>query len=767
MNNNNMNNSAPNSNNNNTGLMGNTPTGPTLFPFAPTVPLYDFLSVLPYFIESCLLLTEEEYARREKLFQNIEAIAKSYLTFQTELRVHGSVTTGLALPSSDIDLLMIHYNPPFMPLEALKTLATAIVFADDVLLSEALARKRMVEEEEREATHLLRTIGRGDNMFLQVEEEEQAKEAPQEGRSDSDSPPRVPSSLASPIPDRQHPAVLDREGSYPFILLGEKEEMESSQRVERSRPDHGEMSSNNNNNSSSSAVGQEAIKTFNELVRQNKKSSKDRKEEEGEGSADHSSDPDSDDEEKDEEDDPTDTVHYTTKEEVHAAERIFRRQIEKEYEFTAQRDVLKAVSSLFQQSSAMRPQEEQQKPHSGSDSSGEEGSELDANDDTKHFDEEEVMALPPKEGTSTPARTVVCPPPPLPPAPPQLFTSTLDPNSTRGRRQVPVIEGQLYTVQAILTTRVPVIKMVEKETHMKADITFAGGDHYRSMKLIQSLVERYPHSQYFILFFKYCVQCLQIGEHAEGGVTSFVVYLLVMHFFNTCEQRVVQSLVEQEEEVAARKTSADTTTTVTVQTNLTDNSNVELRTGDSHNNNNDNRPPPNTNTNTNNKTGMNCLQGIVDSFFKKNHKNVANQDQTAIEQTILSFLGEEHSKNSSNNNNNGEDDRVSNSSRIGSPSTLKTISDGEHQEGFPAVQAEPKKMLIIIIIRMTICTWSLPVPSFVTKCPLPSYLLISVFTTVWISTTTPTASTSTGMAVVAAKRLLNLFTVCGAVSSVI
>ncbi|CAC22701.1 conserved hypothetical protein [Leishmania major strain Friedlin] len=110
---------------------------------------------------------------------------------------------------------------------------------------------------------------------------------------------------------------------------------------------------------------------------------------------------------------------------------------------------------------------------------------------------------------------------------------------------VPVHEGPLFFVQSITATRVPVIKLTDKATGTKVDITFAGGEHWRSMQLTRSLLEVFPHARTLILFLKYCVRSLSAGESEPGGVTSFAIYLMVLHFYNECRQRILLLLRER------------------------------------------------------------------------------------------------------------------------------------------------------------------------------------------------------------------------------
>jgi predicted nucleotidyltransferase len=128
---------------------------------------------------------------------------------------------------------------------------------------------------------------------------------------------------------------------------------------------------------------------------------------------------------------------------------------------------------------------------------------------------------------------------------------------------VPVHDGRFFYVQAITATRVPVIKLTDKATGTKVDITFAGGEHWRSMQLTRSLLDIFPQARPLILFLKFCVRSLGVGESEPGGVTSFTIYLMVLHFYNECRKRVISTLEEREAASAAAAAAAMTTMSTT------------------------------------------------------------------------------------------------------------------------------------------------------------------------------------------------------------
>lgn len=97
---------------------------------------------------------------------------------------------------------------------------------------------------------------------------------------------------------------------------------------------------------------------------------------------------------------------------------------------------------------------------------------------------------------------------------------------------VPTVNGVLYRVQTITSARIPVIKITNINTNQRADITFGGGEHFRSLQMTKTLLEVFPPSHDLILFVKHCVARMGIGELTTGGITSFTIYLMVRHLYN-------------------------------------------------------------------------------------------------------------------------------------------------------------------------------------------------------------------------------------------
>ncbi|CUG87796.1 nucleotidyl transferase, putative [Bodo saltans] len=103
--------------------------------------------------------------------------------------------------------------------------------------------------------------------------------------------------------------------------------------------------------------------------------------------------------------------------------------------------------------------------------------------------------------------------------------SLFDPSATMTRH------GQILSVQTIVATRVPVVKVREILTGHRCDVSFGGGEHFPSMELTKSLLARHPSSRSLLLLLKYVVKKMQIGETEPGGITSFPLYLLAIHFY--------------------------------------------------------------------------------------------------------------------------------------------------------------------------------------------------------------------------------------------
>lgn len=109
--------------------------------------------------------------------------------------------------------------------------------------------------------------------------------------------------------------------------------------------------------------------------------------------------------------------------------------------------------------------------------------------------------------------------------------SSHHPSPTVPQNPANMKEGPIFIVQSIKFTRVPIIKVTDRRTGLKGDISFAGGQHFDSMKLTKRLLRKHPHARSMLLFLKYIVGRLGIGDSVQGGITSFVLYLLTSHFF--------------------------------------------------------------------------------------------------------------------------------------------------------------------------------------------------------------------------------------------
>lgn len=103
--------------------------------------------------------------------------------------------------------------------------------------------------------------------------------------------------------------------------------------------------------------------------------------------------------------------------------------------------------------------------------------------------------------------------------------SLFDPHASMMRH------GPILSVQTIVATRVPVVKVREILTGHRCDISFGGGEHFPSMELTKRLLEQHPSSRSLLLLMKHFIKKMQIGESEPGGITSFPLYLLAIHWY--------------------------------------------------------------------------------------------------------------------------------------------------------------------------------------------------------------------------------------------
>lgn len=394
-----------------------------------------FLDMLPLYVDACITLGEAERIARYEMFAFIQAIVKHTFGNVADISIYGSVETDLALPSSDIDLLVSDYRTT--PQQAIQTLSTALldmkVETLSMLMSEASQHN---EEDGREESER----GSMKNPHL------------------SPTPP-----LDGAAPGKEASATGD--------VVSEKEQYFSPEDLETAEEEY----------------RNQIVKdyTFSKHYTYNPFG--------GSISA------------------PTELSKGTNTDIVPPPLLPKTASIECFWEGDddARRDTPQTSEGVAKELSSKS--KEFIPPEAGAKS--------DLVDDLSGHANEEKASTP--EPTAPRASYPVQ-------ASPAAAQRQVPPYYTF----VPTLEGQLFCVQTITSARVPVIKITDKRTMQRADITFGGGEHSRSLHMTQRFLESFPPARPLIIFLKHCVSLLGIGDSAPGGVTSFAIFLMVRHVYN-------------------------------------------------------------------------------------------------------------------------------------------------------------------------------------------------------------------------------------------
>lgn len=429
-----------------------------------------FLEMLPHYISACIDVTEAERRNRHKVYDEVLTVVKSKFGLKADARIYGSVVTDLALPFSDIDILVTGYHP-VSPHEAIRILSAALLELDEPSLR---SMKETLVKLESEALQEMERKKIRDHNFMPSDPVDDA-DAEAEARSRSQSPFLAPSAADSQLD------MPPEEEDFVMPISPEKEQ-------------------------------------------------------------------------------------YLCSEELESAEKVYRDQIERDYSFSqldhleplwapisnisaptdlskgtttdiAPVPILSKIGSVESFRGSERRGEDlgKSKPDTPrGDDKVQGGAGTKKLDDVSHNRNKSTEITPPRQsGRESPSPTTgqvkASASPNANLSTPQFVGATGTPSYYT---YVPTLEGPIYNVQTITSARVPVIKITERRTNQRADITFGGGEHYRSLQMTRNLLEEFPNARPLIRFLKFCVARQGISEAAPGGVTSFTIYLMVKHVFN-------------------------------------------------------------------------------------------------------------------------------------------------------------------------------------------------------------------------------------------
>ena len=90
------------------------------------------------------------------------------------------------------------------------------------------------------------------------------------------------------------------------------------------------------------------------------------------------------------------------------------------------------------------------------------------------------------------------------------------------------VKGSLVVIDK---TTVPIIKFIDKATEVKVDISFNTELGPRSVELIKSYIQEFPHIPKLIFVLKQFLAQRQLNEVYFGGINSYNLFLLFVSFF--------------------------------------------------------------------------------------------------------------------------------------------------------------------------------------------------------------------------------------------
>ena len=90
--------------------------------------------------------------------------------------------------------------------------------------------------------------------------------------------------------------------------------------------------------------------------------------------------------------------------------------------------------------------------------------------------------------------------------------------------------GSCKSIEPLKHTKVPLIKLQDKETNMQVDISFNRTNGIYCVKLVKFLQKKYPELRPLILILKAFLKSRNLNETYHGGVGSFLLTMMVSSY---------------------------------------------------------------------------------------------------------------------------------------------------------------------------------------------------------------------------------------------
>jgi DNA polymerase sigma len=89
-----------------------------------------------------------------------------------------------------------------------------------------------------------------------------------------------------------------------------------------------------------------------------------------------------------------------------------------------------------------------------------------------------------------------------------------------------VKKGIPSMIEPITTSKVPIIKLEDKETQVKVDISFNRTNGIYCVKLVLKLLQKYPELRPLMIVLKCFLKSRNLNETYSGGVGSFLLTMM-------------------------------------------------------------------------------------------------------------------------------------------------------------------------------------------------------------------------------------------------
>jgi non-canonical poly(A) RNA polymerase PAPD5/7 len=87
--------------------------------------------------------------------------------------------------------------------------------------------------------------------------------------------------------------------------------------------------------------------------------------------------------------------------------------------------------------------------------------------------------------------------------------------------------GICSSIEPIKNAKVPIIKLQDKETGINVDLSFNRENGIYCVKLVKQLMKKYPELRPLLLVLKCFLKSRQLNETYHGGISSFLLTMLV------------------------------------------------------------------------------------------------------------------------------------------------------------------------------------------------------------------------------------------------